>query len=809
MSDYRGQLEAVCRGAVVRSATTYSWFGEPSPRLLPTVQRELSATTARGYLLDQLRARLYRDFYCPGAPAPAREHAARAPAIGSPTFVARLSEANAGVGRWEDGWEVRAVGDAHVVVRRGETELWARAGQYEAFSEATITPGESVRLRLSKEYVGLAPGYYIADGDRDPPSDGSPALVRLYWNLTADGAVRFVRAATAMLNRDGFAFRLKVLNDPAAYGRSDAGVLYLRTSDYAALAGPLRRIYAEVADDINPATPALTRPLAAGLGLAEDPGPGDSFGLHRCRLVADGLIRAYERGWRSPTGRLSAVEERFGEAGISLAAPYLNPGSADTYGGLNVAPSARARRFLAAFSGPPPSADTVLAVAADIGARLTREAIWHRGQCNWVGVLPNGDNTGAGEPSARYGALGPDLYAGTSGVALFLAELHAATGDPVYRRTALGAIRQALGHADAVPPSMRLGLYAGWSGIALAAVRVGTILGADELLGRASALLRRARRAIEGEHDHDVISGAAGAIVALLALGGPLGDASLLTFARRLGDDLIHAAKESALGYAWAIPGHARDQPWTGWAHGTAGIGAALLELGAATGAARYIHAAEMAFRYERTWFDERAGNWPDFRGVRAGRGRNTFPPRYTATWCHGAPGIALARLRAYILLGDATYLAEARIALRTTRAAIETECHSGTRNYSLCHGLAGNAEVLLQGCQVLRHAGDPNGEDDAAVALAVAAAGIEAHAAGGRSWPCGNAGGETPGLMLGLAGIRHFYLRLRDAAVPSVLFPQHVLIQHTPSPAPRRGRSSLDAWRTPCHAAIGHRQRG
>lgn len=46
----------------------------------------------------------------------------------------------------------------------------------------------------------------------------------------------------------------------------------------------------------------------------------------------------------------------------------------------------------------------------------------------------------------------------------------------------------------------------------------------------------------------------------------------------------------------------------------------------------------------------------------------------------------------------------------------------------------------------------------------------IARYGAGERPWPCGAHSGEVPGLMLGLAGIGHAFLRLHDAAVPSVL---------------------------------------
>ena len=45
-------------------------------------------------------------------------------------------------------------------------------------------------------------------------------------------------------------------------------------------------------------------------------------------------------------------------------------------------------------------------------------------------------------------ALGPELYDGTSGVALFLAQLFARTGNLEFRHTALGAITRALRQLD-------------------------------------------------------------------------------------------------------------------------------------------------------------------------------------------------------------------------------------------------------------------------------------------------------------------------------------------------------------------------
>ena len=90
--------------------------------------------------------------------------------------------------------------------------------------------------------------------------------------------------------------------------------------------------YPAIGGHLKPAIPALTKPLAEGLGLAEDPRPaGDSFGMHRCRLLAEAVVRAHERRPGPAQARLEDVEARFGAEGISLDRPYLNPGSADDY----------------------------------------------------------------------------------------------------------------------------------------------------------------------------------------------------------------------------------------------------------------------------------------------------------------------------------------------------------------------------------------------------------------------------------------------------------------------------------------------
>lgn len=318
------QLAAAVEAVEILSPTRYAWLGEPSPELEPHVERGLSEADARGYLAYALQNRLYADFYCLGAPARSSGRQSENAMRGDPDLVEALSAANSGAGPWERGWTLRAEDGDDAVVESGGLTLTARSGEWRHADD------ESVDVRYPKELLRLSPGFYMALGDLalDPSSE----LLRLYWNLTAAGAVAFVEAATRIVNEGALPARLKVANDPAMYERCDAGVVYVDRSRAADALRAAEELYAVAAPHLAAPVPALTRRLAPGLGLAEDPGGGQSFGLHRCGLIADGLLRAHENGSKAPHERLEAVAERMREEGIDPDAPHLSGGSDDAYG---------------------------------------------------------------------------------------------------------------------------------------------------------------------------------------------------------------------------------------------------------------------------------------------------------------------------------------------------------------------------------------------------------------------------------------------------------------------------------------------
>lgn len=408
--------------------------------------------------------------------------------------------------------------------------------------------------------------------------------------------------------------------------------------------------------------------------------------------------------------------------------------------------------------------DTFLGVATALGRQIADSATWFEGRCGWMGAVTVEDARSV-RSQAVHAAIGPDLYAGTSGVALFLAETARLGDDGHLEAASLGAIRHALAHAERIPPESHDGLYGGPLGIAYAAARVGRLLDAESALAGARQLIAAWRRGRVPTGTSDIVSGCAGAVNALVALAGLLEDPTLVETASALGDELIARAEVSPAGWSWPAPRNRTMHNLCGFSHGAAGIGHALGELYGVTEEVRFRRAAERAFDYERSWFDCQTAAWPDLRGV-ARRVPPDAPLPTAGSWCHGAPGIALSRLRANQLLGPGEHSRDGELALEATRRLVSELLSHVWGDFSLCHGAAGVADVLVYGADASGAAPD----EWSGLARELGRLGIERHHRPGPGFPCGDSQGEFPGLFQGLAGIGMFYLRLDRPGVATPL---------------------------------------
>jgi hypothetical protein len=485
MTNYEEQVEAALRAVTILSRTRFCWFDQASPPLPRKTLRALDSDAARAYLLAGIRQALYLGFYAAGAPVPDAAPPARL--ARSPGFIQKLSTANAGRGCWTGGWLVRSLEDDGVVGEREELRVWAPAGSWRGPVGARVRIGATIEFLEPKGELGASPGFYRAQGDVHLLADRASKLARVYFNTTAAGAVLLMANLTSALNELELPFRFKVVDHPDCFTRCDAAVLYLEQDDFERAAPALARAVTAAAGEIGARVPAFTKRLGPGVAVAEDPTEDMSFGWHRSTLVAEGILDAHERGVVELGRRVDCVRKRFAGAGLSLDAPYLNEGSCDRY---TLTLEAAIQRPVT-FANRLPEAGKALELAKRIGEELAAGALWHEDRCSWLGPDSRADPA-TGVTNVRR-TLGPALDGGTSGVALFLAELGAATSNVAFQTTSAAAARQALFGLAKNPAARNSGVEAGWPGIALAVSRVGRLTGDAPLVERARALVASRR----------------------------------------------------------------------------------------------------------------------------------------------------------------------------------------------------------------------------------------------------------------------------------------------------------------------------
>ena len=298
--------------------------------------------------------------------------------------------------------------------------------------------------------------------------------------------------------------------------------------------------------------------------------------------------------------------------------------------------------------------------AHNIGKYLAKEAIRYKDMCNWAGheVTVVGDKY---ETAVK--ACSIDLYSGLTGIALFLTELYNKTQDPIILHTLHGALNTIQFNLEGDKVN-NFGYYSGKIGVGYTLYTIGKKIGNNELSAKGLAYVKSIKDKEITEHEVDIISGAAGSISVLLKLYYAEQDDEFLDIAKKCGQFLLDRTIKNDDTCAWMTVDKANAL--TGYSHGASGIASALMELYATTKSEEYWHAAMGGFNYEKKWYNEHSQNWPDLREYDGKK-----PLNYGTMWCHGAPGIAIAHLKAYEMTKHEYFLQEAKIALETTKRSV------------------------------------------------------------------------------------------------------------------------------------------
>lgn len=236
-------------------------------------------------------------------------------------FASELEQMLAGQYYKSTGWRIVSRQGTSAIIERNGIVLSATSGEWlpETASKSMVT----VDMPTARRYA--SPGFFSACGTLAPP-DKTERLDRLYINVAQNDAATLFAKVLELASAMETAITAKVANTANAYDRCDTLVAYLPRRFF-------QQNLAEFVDRLNlanlkvrPTSPAFTKQLKKGVSWAQDPlsdGCGPlGFGMHRCRIIAQGMEKASAKGHQEIE---ESILQEWQISGLDVDAPHLSP----------------------------------------------------------------------------------------------------------------------------------------------------------------------------------------------------------------------------------------------------------------------------------------------------------------------------------------------------------------------------------------------------------------------------------------------------------------------------------------------------
>jgi hypothetical protein len=152
-----------------------------------------------------------------------------------------------------------------------------------------------------------------------------PVAASCFLDLTPAIAAEAFAGMITTLEGYGVGFRAELRGDARDPERLGAAVVTVARSHAGAVVRVAQRMRDRSPLLFGPSVAPFTRPMARGIGLADEPDDGTPFGRHRCRLIAAALVAAGPGADRAE--RRTAVLRALTDAGLDPVALHLNPGN--------------------------------------------------------------------------------------------------------------------------------------------------------------------------------------------------------------------------------------------------------------------------------------------------------------------------------------------------------------------------------------------------------------------------------------------------------------------------------------------------
>lgn len=318
----------------------------------------------------------------------------------------------------------------------------------------------------------------------------------------------------------------------------------------------------------------------------------------------------------------------------------------------------------------------------DLRSKWLRDGSWARLQ-----------QTGDGD-RVTVAELGPGLYHGIGGIAVFLALASSRLNDRVYRNRAVSLGDSVIESATQLAeesdgPVTDLGMVSGFGSLLYTLSKLGELTDESKFLNTAVRISEViSERGVSADASSDLLSGKAGLLSALTKLSSLRDHDCVRQLMCNCADGLLRTHSATTSGTAVWKPNC--STPAVGLSHGVSGVAHALSQYDRQVSDERARAVVDDVRRYEQRQYDPETNNWPDYRdhselSVGAGDDRDSERPD---AWCHGRTGVLLCRLAG----PKSTMLTDwERKALRGVGRADGT-----AGSDALCCGTAGHVDTLV-----------------------------------------------------------------------------------------------------------------
>lgn len=333
---YKQQVTQITKAIEITSLSTYKVNGEEE-----YVQNQMPYQTfaedfksfgsnatvdtqqQRTNLINALTNTIYAKFYCGIKNG---DHTSKIPPKAErEAFMEQLSQANTSENGLDYHWNIYNVdaSSGSAFIQKNEELRWLQPNGYQFVNPQQKQAAINTRVNLirQKENRNLQPVFYHVFSNEMFPQEAE--IGRFYWNVSAEGAPKLINLLTTTLNDYKIPFQFKCLNHPELYVRSDSAVLYVSKKHVQLVAIILKNVIPNLEPYLVDEIPMFAKQLFKGVGYAEDPGKGQSFGMSRSSTIAEALVDAFQQE-KNKKQTLDNVINFLSRKGMTLDRLHLN-----------------------------------------------------------------------------------------------------------------------------------------------------------------------------------------------------------------------------------------------------------------------------------------------------------------------------------------------------------------------------------------------------------------------------------------------------------------------------------------------------